>query len=494
MKAQALFDCLAPAVKIPDGEIDSITEDSRAANEKAVFVCIRGAFADGHQYAPAAYDKGCRFFVAEKELSLPEDAFVLLVDNTRIALSKLACRLYENPSLSMKVIGITGTKGKTTTAEMLTHILNQNGIFTGYIGTNGISCGDFRKTTANTTPDALTLQQALADMKACGAMAVVIEVSSQALMQHRADGILFDTVLFTNLFTDHIGPHEHPDFKNYKECKKRLFRDFGAERIILNADDDASAEFLQDATAKKKITCSFGSFDCDYYGENVRLVLHHQTPCVAFDILHGEDAEECHLPLIGKPNAYNAILAIACAKETFGISLSASAKALSNVAIAGRSECISLPNGASVVIDYAHNGESLRGLLQSLRAYRPARLLCLFGSVGDRTQGRRFEMGEAAASLCDLCFLTSDNPGCEDPQKILDEIAIAFDAAGAPYRMIVDRERAIVEALRQTQKGDILVLAGKGHETYQLIQNKKIPFSEKEIVEKTIKNNLMLFS
>ena len=493
MNAQILFKDLAPTESIPCGEIQRITEDSRKADKNAVFVCIRGAIADGHQYAASAYQNGCRFFVAEKELSLSGDAFVLTVQNTRAALAALACKFYENPSASMKVIGITGTKGKTTTAEMLAQILNQSKIPTGYIGTNGIAYGDIFKTTANTTPDAVTLQRTLVDMKESGMEAVIMEVSSQALMQFRADGVRFDTVLFTNLFRDHIGAHEHPDFESYKACKKRLFAEFCTERMILNADDPASAELLQASVAKQKITCSFQDGTCAYYGNVLSQQLQNGVPCVSFEIFKESEGVDCRLPMIGVANAYNALLAMACAKESFGISLFQSATALSEIAVAGRSECIPLPNGACVIIDYAHNGESLRTLLQSLRAYAPARLLCLFGSVGDRTQERRAEMGEVAASLCDLCFLTSDNPGNEDPQKIMEEIASAFDAVSAPYCMIADREQAIAEALRQTQKGDILVLAGKGHETYQLIQNKKIPFSEKEIVEKTIKNNLIMF-
>lgn len=494
MNAQFLFECLVPTNELPSQEISFVTEDSRAANENSIFVCIRGALADGHQYAPSAYEKGCRFFVAERELSLPEDAFVLIVENTRSTLARLACKLYENPSSSMKVVGITGTKGKTTTAQMLAHILNQNGISTGYIGTNGISYGEIHKTTANTTPDAVTLQKTLFEMKKLDVRAVVIEISSQALKQYRAEGILFDTVIFTNIFTDHIGPHEHPDFEDYKECKKRLFRDFSFQRAILNADDKLFEEFWDASAAKSRITCSSKDSSCSYYAERIYPLSQNGTPSISFTLLNEDEKHTCHLPLIGEPNVYNAMLAMACAKEAFSIPLSLSANTLSSVSIPGRSECISLPNGACVIIDYAHNGESLRALLQGLRAYRPTRLLCLFGSVGDRTEGRRFEMGEVAAALCDLSFLTSDNPGREDPRKILDDIAAAFDAVGAPYIKIVDREKAIIEALRQTQKGDILVLAGKGHENYQLIQNKKIPFSEKEIVENTVKNNLILFS
>ena len=494
MNARVLFEALALPVEIPSKEISFITEDSRTANENAVFVCIKGALADGHKYAASAYERGCRFFVAEQKLPLPEDAFVWITENTRIALARLACRLYDDPSSFMKVIGITGTKGKTTTAQMLAHILNQNGIAAGYIGTNGISYGEIRQVTANTTPDAVTLQKTLFEMKSTGIQAVIIEISSQALKQYRADGTVFDTVIFTNLFTDHIGPHEHPDFEDYKECKKRLFQDFSFKRAILNADDKLFEEFWNASATKSRSTCSSKAPSCGYYAECIRSLFQNGMPSVSFTLWNEDEKQTCHLPLIGAPNVYNAMLAMACAKEGFGIPLALSANALASVSVSGRSECIPLPNGACVIIDYAHNGESLRALLQGLRAYCPSRLLCLFGSVGDRTKGRRFEMGEVAASLCDLSFLTSDNPGREDPQRILDDIAVAFEAVNAPYIRIADREKAIVEALRQTKAGDILVLAGKGHETYQLIQNKKIPFFEKEIVENTVKSNLILFS
>ncbi len=493
MNVKDLFSAITKDERIPNGEILSITEDSRCAGAESLFVCIRGALADGHDYAKAAYEKGCRFFVAQTPLHLPEDAFVLLHSNTRAALALLACRFYRDPSHALRVIGITGTKGKTTTSQMLAHILNENNIPTGYIGTNGISYGDVQASTANTTPDALTLQQTLSDMKKSGIWAVVIEVSSQALMQHRVDGIRFDTLLFTNLFPDHIGVHEHPDFDHYKRCKKRLFEDFDAKKLLLNLDSSFAEEIKESTSIRQVFSASAKDPACDYYAKDIRLLLDGQVPSVGFDLICQNKKTTCHLPLIGKQNAYNALLAMACADLTFSIPPSCSADALSYISVAGRSEILPLPNGACVIIDYAHNGESLKQLLESLRAYRPKRLLCLFGSVGDRTQQRRHEMGRVAAQLCNFCFLTSDNPGREDPERILDEIAKAFAETNTPYCRIADRRDAITEALRQTKAGDMLVLAGKGHEAYQLVGSKKIPFSEKEIIEKLLESKLVTF-
>lgn len=493
MKAQRLFSALNILPDCLELEIDTITENSKEASPSAVFVCVRGANVDGHSFAPDAYARGCRCFVAERALGLPDDAYVLQVESSRYAIAMLACRLYGDPSKELRVIGITGTKGKTTTAQLLAQILNQTAIPTGYIGTNGISFGEIRRQTKNTTPDAVTLQKTLCEMQKNGMKAVVMEVSSQALMQHRVTGIHFEAVLFTNLFPDHIGKNEHPSFEHYKTCKKTLFTSFGAKTMIGNLDDPFCAELQNDTTADRVLLCSANGQKSNYWVERINLISHKRLPTLAFDLLSNTDSQAFTLPLIGKVNVGNAMLAAACAEQLFGISLSASAKVLENASVEGRSELIPLPNGACAVIDYAHNGESLRQLLQSLKEYDHNRLICLFGSVGERTEQRRLEMGKVAASLCDLCILTSDNPGKEDPNKILDEIAAAFANTDTPYQKIADRKEAILSALKETREKDILVLAGKGHETYQLIGDQKLAFCEKEIILEAIEDPIAIF-
>lgn len=488
MKLSALFSGIVELSSLSDLEIHRLTEDSRSTDPHTVFVCIKGAVADGHRYAASAYANGCRVFVAQDPLTLPEDAFVITVSNTRRTLALLAARLWGDPSHSMHVIGITGTKGKTTTAQMLAHLLNQCGVSCGYIGTNGILYAGQRIATKNTTPDAVTLQQTLSDMRREHVDAVVMEVSSQAIMQHRVDGIRFQTLLYTNLSPDHIGQHEHPDFAHYKACKRRLFTDFNAQNAIYNQDDAASADMLADCSATQRVSCSTAGCDADFSATNVRLIRETAMWGVGCTVeeQNGE-AQALALPLIGRFNVANALLAIATACRVFGVTLKRASETLASVTVAGRSELIPLPNGACAVIDYAHNRTSMESLLTTLREYEPTRLIALFGSVGGRSQMRRRELGQIAAECCDLCILTSDNPANEPPMQIIDEIAAAFEGSETPCLKIADRAEAIRRAVALTRAGDLLVLAGKGHETYQLIGSEKVPFCEREILLDAIK-------
>ncbi len=486
MNARNLLASLFPSAALPNIEITSATERADQANAASIFVCIKGARADGHALAPDAYARGCRLFVAEHPLDLPADAHVFATPNTRKTLAQLACAFYGHPSQEMHVIGITGTKGKTTTAHLLMQILEQNGIPTGYIGTTGIRYGETTIDTPNTTPDALTLQKSMSDMVAADIRVLVMEVSSQALMQHRVEGIRFETVLFTNLTPDHIGAREHPSFAHYRDTKRTLFTAFGAKNAVYNTDDDAFSYMKEGASADKSYLCGTGGAN-DYSLSHVTPTRTADSLGLAFSIRFGNSVTELTLPLIGEPNASNALLAFAVAHGIFKISPTDIARVLSTAAVPGRSEVVMLPNGAAVVLDYAHNGESMRRILTSLRAYRPHRLIALFGSVGERSQMRRAELGLAASEYADLAILTSDNPGNESPEAIIEEIAAAMTAHPIPTHKILDRAEAIRKALRMTEAGDILLLAGKGHEAYQLIGNEKLPFSEHAIIEETLR-------
>ncbi len=492
MKLNELFIGHVLTRPLPEIEIREITERSTAANEASIFVCIPGTMVDGHTFAPDAYARGCRVFLSQRPLELPADATVIQVSDSRACLGPLAAKLYGPLSPEICLIGITGTKGKTTTAHMISHILNQNAIPTGYIGTNGVSFGAIHRPTSNTTPDPVTLWKTLLEMQAHGIRAVVLEVSSQALMQHRVAGLTFDTVLFTNLFPDHIGPREHDSFDHYKACKKKLFTDFNAGTAIVNADDPYAAEMLESSSAQRILRCGTNAPQADLTADHwhplrleafLGISFDLRTPCMP--------PLTCRLPLAGRGNVSNALLALACANFRFSIPYASAVSTLSNVSVAGRSQVLPLPNGACAVIDYAHNGESLRQLLITLRDYAPHRILCLFGSIGDRAKLRRRELGLVAAELADLCILTSDNPGQEDPEQILEEIAAAFIDFDTPYLKITDRKEAIEKALKLLLPGDILLLAGKGHETYQLIGKQKLPFSEKEIIEAYVKQSLL---
>ncbi len=482
MKAAVLFEELK-IPNLPDIDIVTLTESSALADSSSVFVCIRGAHNDGHAFAAAAYDRGCRLFVAESPLSLPPDACVILTPNTKHMLGILASRFYGDPSKQMHVVGITGTKGKTTVAQLLTHLLNASKIPCGYIGTNGVQYLGRHIQTRNTTPDAVTLQSTLRDMLDAGVRTVVAEVSSQAILCERVAGMTFKTTVFTNLSPDHIGKNEHRDFADYKACKHRLFTDFGASYLIFNADDPYAEELTADSSADHRVSISVQK-PADYSASELRLLRERDLLGVSFTLSHAKQTLDASLPLTGKMNVENALSALAVASECFSIPLADAVPLLTDARVAGRSEVYPLPNDACAVIDYAHNGESLRRLLTTLREYRPTRLIALFGSVGERSQMRRRELGRAAAELCDLCILTSDNPGTEPPEEIIAEIASAFDGTDTPYLTIPDRAEAIQTAVELCRAGDLLVLAGKGHEAYQLIGKEKVYFCERELLGK----------
>ncbi|MBR2446776.1 MAG: UDP-N-acetylmuramoyl-L-alanyl-D-glutamate--2,6-diaminopimelate ligase [Clostridia bacterium] len=471
------YTCSRP---IPDAEITYICHDSRKAGPDALFVCICGYVSDGHSYALSAYSNGARVFVAQKPLSLPADALVLYVPDSRLALAKLAAAINDHPADKLHIIGITGTKGKTTTALMIHGVLESLAIPSAYIGTNGIDFSGRHYATVNSTPESLDLHEYMAQMVECGIRYVVMEVSSQALKLHRVYGISFDTCIFTNLYPDHIGGVEHADMEEYKSCKKMLFSFPGIKHILCNADDPEAAYMVESASAP--VTTFGKGKTCDWRGSRVKAEICHRVPGTTFTC-HTPDGLTLpvQIPFPGDYSVYNALCALAVC-DKLGIPLEDSVAALGHVRVKGRFEPVFLPGrpDTTFIIDYAHNGASLRAVLESLRAYKPRRLICLFGSVGDRTQMRRLELGAVASELCDLSILTSDNPGNESPDQIIADIAAAF--THDRYVSIPDRAEAIAWAVKQAKKGDVIVLAGKGHETYQYVRGKYLPFSEREIL------------
>ncbi len=489
MTARRLLSPFFPDVTLPDLPVTNLTEDSRSAGAGSLFVCIKGARCDGHDLAQDAYRRGCRLFVAERPISLPHDATVLSCGNTRRMLGLLADAFWGHPSGKLPLIAVTGTKGKTTVAHLLAMILEENGIPTGYIGTNGIRFGSTQRETKNTTPDASTLQATLSEMHGSGMRAAVLEVSSQALMQERVAGMQFDSVLFTNLYPDHIGPTEHRDMADYRAAKRRLFSEYPSSLGVWNLDDP-STPGMREGYAGRSVTVSIRDARADYSVSDIRPVKRGGILGSEFLLHTPRGALPGWLPLVGDFNLSNALLAAAVAVERFGISPDRAVAALAEANIPGRGRQIPLPGGALAIIDYAHNGESLREMLCALRPYTKGRLICLFGSVGDRTQMRRRELGEAAAEQADFCILTSDNPGHEDPNAILREIALPLAAAGTPHALIPDRKEAIRQGLSMLQKGDILLLSGKGHETYQLIGDRRLPFSEEEILREALSEHI----
>lgn len=459
-------------------EIEELCHDSRRTHETALFVCVNGATVDGHDFALSAYNRGCRHFIAEHDMPLPTDANIFIVNDSRKSLAILSASFFGNPADELYIIGITGTKGKTTTALMIYNILNSCGCRCGYIGSNGIDFGNFHYETANTTPESFDLHQYMREMVLAGVKYLAIEVSSQALYMGRVYGIKFDVCIYTNLSQDHIGGNEHPTFEHYKLCKKSLFSDYGAEAIIYNADDGYAEEMIS-GTAARKISYALHNV-ADYKASNLEKFRTQDELGVSFDFNGKGIFFKTRISFPGNFSVYNALAAVAACREC-GIELGKVAEALSYVQIKGRFETVQALPYSTFIIDYAHNEVSLTSALETLRAYEPKRLICLFGSVGGRTKGRRAELGRTAARLADFSILTSDNPDFENPNDVINDIETQFSNKNS-YIKIPDRKKAIEYAVSIARKGDIFLFAGKGHENYQLVNGEKLPFSEKKLL------------
>ncbi|MBP3369156.1 MAG: UDP-N-acetylmuramoyl-L-alanyl-D-glutamate--2,6-diaminopimelate ligase [Clostridia bacterium] len=466
----------------PQGvDILSLCSDSRKVFSDSLFVCISGTLNDGHEYAYNAYTRKCRIFVTERHIKLPDDAFIIITKNTRLALAQLSAAFFGYPSDKLTVIGITGTKGKTTTSLLIYNILEANGIPTGYIGSNGITYGSHQINTVNTTPESYDIQEYMKKMVDSGIKVVVMEVSSQALKMGRVHGIKFNIGVFTNLSPDHIGEFEHADFDEYKNCKRLLFTDYGTDYIVYNADDEYANEIVGGNRCPKASISGNGNKDADYSADSIAFFRAPGKIAVNFICNGCDGSHPVSLSFPGDFSVYNGLTAIAVCRR-LGLETDEIVEAMRNIRIKGRFETYELPNGATVVIDYAHNGVSLKAALTALRNYGPTRLICLFGSVGGRTRMRRAELGLVASRDADFCILTSDNPDNESPWSIIGEIASYFTAGTAPYVAIPDRRKAIEYALQNSKQGDIILLAGKGHETYQLICGVRENFCEADIV------------
>ena len=459
-----------------DREVTGIVNDSRKITEGCLFICIRGAVSDGHSYAAQAAQQGAAVIVAEEEVEVPHSVTVVKVKDTRMAMALIAAAWYGYPADRLKVIGITGTKGKTTTTYMVRSILENAGYKVGLIGTIEAIIGDEVIPADNTTPESVTIQEYFARMVEAGCQICVMEVSSQGLMLHRTAGFLFELGIFTNIEPDHIGPAEHKDFADYLACKSRLFRQCKAG--ILNADDPHLKQILEGHTCTVE---TFGfSPDADLRAEDVRLISKPGYLGIAYHV-SGIMNMDVQIDIPGRFSVYNSLTAIAVCRH-FRVSEENIKSALKDVKVKGRIEMVKVSDDFTLMIDYAHNAMALESLLTTLREYNPSRLVCLFGCGGNRSKLRRYEMGEVSGKLADFTIITSDNPRYEDPDAIIDDILIGIGKTSGAYIRITDRREAIAWAIHNGKKGDVIVLAGKGHEDYQEIRGKKYPMDERVII------------
>ena len=463
-----------------DKEISSVVFDSRKAGPDSLFFCIKGAVSDGHTYAKEVAEKGASVLVVQEPVEVPKHVTVIQVPDSRYAMACISASWFDHPAEKLKTIGITGTKGKTTTTYLVKSILENAGHKTGLIGTIETIIGEEHIPSANTTPESYLVQQYFAKMVAAGCDSVVMEVSSQGLMLHRTAGFVFDIGIFTNLEPDHIGPNEHKDFADYLHCKSLLFKQ--CKTGIFNADDQHLDEILEGHTCQVE---TFGfSERADLRAENTRLVTGKGTLGIQYDVKGLMDFPvEIDLP--GKFSVYNSLTAIAVCRH-FGVTQENIQRALKQAKVKGRIEMVKVSDDFTLMIDNAHNAMSLESLLTTLKEYHPNRLVCLFGCGGNRSKLRRYEMGEVSGKLADLTIITSDNPRNEEPQEIINDIKIGIGKTTGKYVEIIDRKEAIAYAIHHGQPGDIIVLAGKGHEDYQEIKGKKYPMDERVLIQEIL--------
>lgn len=477
-------------LRFPDYRIKGVSIDSRECQEGYAFICIRGSICNGSLYAEEAIRRGARLLIAHESeerylyeiISRYPECDGVFVEDERKAAALLAAKYEGEPAKSLKMIGVTGTKGKTTTVCMIRKILSEAGIPTGMAGTIGQFDGEKFVVSEHTTPDAVSLQKLLARMRDHGCKACVMEVSSQALKMKRTEGICFDIGVFLNLGEDHIGKFEHQDQEEYLACKRRLF--LQSKEAFGNADDPAFEKI-------------FEGIGCPVYTYGLRkgksrakevqsAVFVDGHPGVEFDI----SGVHFRIPAPGLFTVSNALASV-CVCRSCGVPEEEAAKSLRDFSVKGRMEFVTIPGGAQAVIDYAHNAMSLKSILETLRIYHPRRVITVFGCGGQRARDRRFRMGEVSGKLSDLTIITSDNPRWENPEAIMDDIESGIRKTSGKYLKITDRREAVNKAVDMAGPGDLIVLAGKGHETTQEIKGVYYQMDEVELVEEACTQKLL---
>lgn len=454
----------------PDIEISGVTSDSRAAGPGVVFVCLKGEKSDGHDYAAAAAEAGCAAVIAERDtgVSVPQ----IITKDTHAAYAAACANYFGNPADKLKFIGVTGTNGKTTVTTIIKDVLERCGYKTGLIGTIKNMSGDRELPAHYTTPEAYELQSLLRTMVDDGCEYCVMEVSSHALAQKRVDGLHFICGVFTNLTQDHLDFHK--TMENYLKAKQRLFEmsDMG----VINADDPYAKTIINEASCRT-ITYGVKAEDADFRACDIK----YNSDGISYS-LKGKVSGEITANLPGAFSVYNTLAAIACAVSV-GIPFEKAKNALASFkGVKGRIEVVPTGRDFTIIIDYAHTPDGLEKILRAVRSFSKGRVVALFGCGGDRDKGKRPKMGKAAADNADFLIITSDNPRTEDPDAIIEDILAGLSGSNTPYVKITNRREAIKYAIMNAEKDDCIVLAGKGHEDYQILPTGRIHFDEREVI------------
>lgn len=461
--------------------VKEVVYDSRKAGEETVFVCMKGTNVDSHDFIPTVLAAGTKALVVEREVpGIPEDVTILKVENGRNALALLSAARFGYPAEKMVTIGVTGTKGKTTTTYMIKSILEACGKKVGLIGTNGAVIGDKHYATKNTTPESYILEQYFDEMVKAGCEYMVMEVSSQSYLMHRVDGLTFDYGLFLNISNDHIGPGEHESFEEYLYYKKQLLKH--CKTAIVNEDDEHFDEIVKGAPSK--IYTFSLERPADFEASGIRYVTASDFVGLVFQMM-GSYELEVKVNVPGRFNAANALAAVAVC-SFFDLPKPKVSHGLENLKIDGRMEIAYKSSRMTVIVDYAHNAVSMESLLRTLRDYKPKRLVCVFGCGGNRAKERRYSMGEIGGKLADFCIITEDNSRYEDVQEILTDIKVGLSMTSGTYIEIPDRRKAIEFAVSHAREGDMIAIIGKGHEDYQEIKGVRYPFLDRQVVQETV--------
>ena len=467
-----------------DIEIKGIAKNSNEVEPGYIFVAIKGFTEDGHDYIEKAIENGAIAIMIEegadlKKLKINDETIIVMVKNTREGLAIMSSNFYGEPSKKFKLIGITGTKGKTTTTYMIKEILEKAGKKVGLIGTIETCINDKKiKNNDRTTAESLELQQIFSEMVKEEVEVVVMEVSSQSLKLHRVDGCDFDIVIFTNFSEDHISKIEHPDMQDYLQSKLKLFK--MCKNGIVNTDDLQGAKIPNLFPESNIMT-----YGIDNYAKLLAKDITITNSYVDFRVKIKAQNERVKTGIPGRFSVYNSLAAI-CVAQKFGVEPEIVKQALLEVRVPGRSEMVDNKLEIPIMIDYAHTPESLQNILQAAKSYTRGRVISVFGCGGDRDNSKRPIMGEVSGRIADYTILTTDNPRSEEPSKIIEQIEEGMKKTKGKYTVIEDRRKAIKEAIKMANKRDIIIIAGKGHELYQEIKGEKIPFNEREIIKEII--------
>ncbi|NDL66140.1 UDP-N-acetylmuramoyl-L-alanyl-D-glutamate--2,6-diaminopimelate ligase [Anaerotalea alkaliphila] len=460
-----------------EADVTNISNDSRRIKEGGLFVAVTGFELDGHKFIPGAVANGAKAVVLEDPAAVLKghaDVAWILVRDSREELARIAANFYGHPTEKMTLAGVTGTNGKTSTVFLIQNILKHAGRKTGLIGTIENRIGDRVVATERTTPEADELQALFARMLSEGVDSVVMEVSSHALDLHRVDHCKFHVGVYTNLTLDHLDYHE--TMENYRDAKAKLFE--RCQAAVVNMDDPQGGFMLQKAAGKKKLTYGIGREDVDLSAKNLR----ERLDGVHFTLTHEGREWEAYMQTPGKFSVYNGLAAIGCTLA-LGIPMEIALQALATESrIRGRFEAFPSPTGYVAIVDYAHAPDGLQNVLQAIREMSEKRVITVFGCGGDRDKSKRPVMGRIAGEMSDYCIITSDNPRTESPERIITDVEVGMQKTGCAYERITDRKAAIHKALSMGEKGDVVLIAGKGHEDYQVLGKEKIHFDDAEVV------------